>query len=311
MNATPIPEHLDKFHPPLLDQMSPDSSPSHTPAAMPQQMPQQMPPVSLPLPFPTGAGFPGLPGLYRPPMELLKSLGSAAGFPNPFFQQMTRAAATETHTEAPTTQTTSKESNHDLPTDLRKTSASNSPELPVKTEITEEKDDSPPHSRRPHSQQRVRRTTVTEALTQSTTPALDIKIKEERIDTDSQDEEIPRVDTPTPQLAPSPAPRNSLTPTHSSPAQPPITMHPHPSPGAHNHIDHLPTPGQLPPSLHHRDDFFAERFPLNFTKNLSPEHHSPIRSRRTCNVHHSSIQSNTRWHYCRALTVTTTRGRIS
>ncbi|XP_012159664.1 homeotic protein spalt-major isoform X2 [Ceratitis capitata] len=301
MNATPIPEHLDKFHPPLLDQMSPDSSPSHTPAAMPQQMPQQMPPVSLPLPFPTGAGFPGLPGLYRPPMELLKSLGSAAGFPNPFFQQMTRAAATETHTEAPTTQTTSKESNHDLPTDLRKTSASNSPELPVKTEITEEKDDSTSTQQAPaQSTESPTTTTVTEALTQSTTPALDIKIKEERIDTDSQDEEIPRVDTPTPQLAPSPAPRNSLTPTHSSvsapftpptptskplvlapvvqPAQPPITMHPHPSPGAHNHIDHLPTPGQLPPSLHHRDDFFAERFPLNFTKNLSPEHHSPIRS---------------------------------
>ncbi|XP_054744823.1 homeotic protein spalt-major isoform X2 [Anastrepha obliqua] len=293
MNATPIPEHLDKFHPPLLDQISPDSSPSHTPVELPQQMPQHMPPVSLPLPFPPSTAFPGLPGLYRPPMELLKSLGNA-GFPNPFFPQMPPVAGSRT--ETPATQTASKGNKQDTPTDLRKSSASNSPELPVKTEITEKKKDD--------------QSTVQKATSRSSEPtngdtppdappALDIKIKEESIDIDSHDEEMDRADTPPAQSALSPV-RATSSPTQTSasapftpptptskplaltpvghPAQPPITIHAHPSPGMHNHLDHLPTPGQLPPSFHHRDDFFAERFPLNFTKNLSPEHHSPIRS---------------------------------
>uniref|UniRef100_A0A0A1X4A2 Homeotic protein spalt-major n=1 Tax=Zeugodacus cucurbitae TaxID=28588 RepID=A0A0A1X4A2_ZEUCU len=296
MNATPIPEHLDKFHPPLLDQMSPDSSPSHTPSALPQQMPQQMPPVSLPLPFPPSAAFPGLSGLYRPPMELLKSLGNA-GFPHPFFPQMS-SAVSESRAEAPTAQSPPKEHNQDLPTDLRKSSASNSPELQVKTEIMEEKEEDETEKQTTSVAE-----TTEPAVAETpevTTSSLGIKIKEERIDTDSQDEEMERAETPTAPLAPSPVRANASTPTQTSasapftpptptskslalppvvqPAQPPISMHPHPSPGLNNHFDHLPTPGQLPPSLHHRDDFFAERFPLNFTKNLSPEHHSPIRS---------------------------------
>ncbi|XP_036224351.2 homeotic protein spalt-major isoform X1 [Bactrocera oleae] len=298
MNATPIPEHLDKFHPPLLDQMSPDSSPSHTPSALPQQMPQQqMPPVSLPLPFPPSAAFSHLSGLYRPPMELLKSLGNA-GFPNPFFPQLSTAVS-ESRAEAPTAQTAPKEHNQDLPTDLRKSSASNSPELTVKTEVTEEKEEEET-VKQTTTVASTAETTVVVAATEDVTPTLGIKIKEERIDTDSQDEQLERAATPNAQLTPSPARVNASTPTKTSasapftpptptskslamppvvqPAQPPITMHPHPSSGLNNHFDHLPTPGQLPPSLHHRDDFFAERFPLNFTKNLSPEHHSPIRS---------------------------------
>nr|XP_036224355.1 homeotic protein spalt-major isoform X4 [Bactrocera oleae] len=298
MNATPIPEHLDKFHPPLLDQMSPDSSPSHTPSALPQQMPQQqMPPVSLPLPFPPSAAFSHLSGLYRPPMELLKSLGNA-GFPNPFFPQLSTAVS-ESRAEAPTAQTAPKEHNQDLPTDLRKSSASNSPELTVKTEVTEEKEEEET-VKQTTTVASTAETTVVVAATEDVTPTLGIKIKEERIDTDSQDEQLERAATPNAQLTPSPARVNASTPTKTSasapftpptptskslamppvvqPAQPPITMHPHPSSGLNNHFDHLPTPGQLPPSLHHRDDFFAERFSLNFTKNLSPEHHSPIRS---------------------------------
>lgn len=297
MNATPIPEHLDKFHPPLLDQMSPDSSPSHTPAALPQQMPQHLPPVSLPLPFPPSAPFPGLSGLYRPPMELLKSLGSV-GFPNPFFPPMSNAVS-EPRAEAPPAQTTPKEHNQDLPTDLRKSSASNSPELSVKTEITEEKEEDET-AKQTASVAQPADTAAATVTSEDTTSTFAVKIKEEKIDTDSQNEELQRAETPIAQLTQSPVRAHPSTPTQTSasapftpptptskslalppvmqPAQPPITMHPHPSPGLNNHFDHLPTPGQLPPSLHHRDDFFAERFPLNFTKNLSPEHHSPIRS---------------------------------
>ncbi|XP_067624878.1 homeotic protein spalt-major isoform X2 [Eurosta solidaginis] len=300
MNATPIPEHLDKFHPPLLDQMSPDSSPTHTPGAMPQQMPQQMPPVSLPMPFPPNAAFPGMSGLYRPPMELLKSLGAAAGnagFPNPFFPQI--PSTTEMRPEAPSAQIAVKEKSCDTPTDLRKSSASNSPELTVKTEIAEETEEvQADKESAPQSAEKASAST-NEVPPARESPVLNIKIKEERIDADAQDEKMERENSPPARLSASPtpittspaqscasAPFTPPTPTSRplalppviQPAQPHIIMHPHPSPGMHNHIDHLPTPGQLPPSLHHRDDFFADRFPLNFTKNLSPEHHSPIRS---------------------------------
>ncbi|XP_037959809.1 homeotic protein spalt-major isoform X2 [Teleopsis dalmanni] len=295
MNATPIPEHLDKFHPPLLDQMSPDSSPTHSPAAMPQHMPQQLPTVSLPLPFPPGAGFSGLPGLYRPPMEILKSLGAAAGgpsFPNPFFPQMpgmsdgsaVAAAAVQAQAAA---QAAIKSSHQEMPTDLRK-SSSNSPELPIKTEILEERENGDESA-------------TCEKETHKNVPVspTGIKIKSEQIDIDFQHADKDEAVSPATRLAPSPpiAPANlqqsrphlSLTPPTTisaiqplppvvQPVQPPLAMHPHPSPGSQNHLDHLPTPGQLPPSLHHREDFFSERFPLNFTKNLSPDRHSPIRS---------------------------------
>ncbi|XP_059617714.1 homeotic protein spalt-major [Phlebotomus argentipes] len=76
MNPNPIPEHLDKYHPPLLAQLSPGHAPpQHAPLPHPQL------PVSVPVPFPPGAGFPGLP-LYRPPLDLLKPVG---GHPHPLF----------------------------------------------------------------------------------------------------------------------------------------------------------------------------------------------------------------------------------
>ncbi|XP_055681957.1 homeotic protein spalt-major-like isoform X4 [Lutzomyia longipalpis] len=76
MNPNPIPEHLDKYHPPLLSQLSPGHPPpQHTSLPHPQL------PVSVPVPFPPGAGFPGLP-LYRPPLDLLKPMG---GHPHPLF----------------------------------------------------------------------------------------------------------------------------------------------------------------------------------------------------------------------------------
>ncbi|XP_055711265.1 homeotic protein spalt-major isoform X5 [Phlebotomus papatasi] len=76
MNPNPIPEHLDKYHPPLLAQLSPGHAPpQHTSLPHPQL------PVSVPVPFPPGAGFPGLP-LYRPPLDLLKPVG---GHPHPLF----------------------------------------------------------------------------------------------------------------------------------------------------------------------------------------------------------------------------------
>ncbi|GAB0098761.1 Homeotic protein spalt-major [Sergentomyia squamirostris] len=75
MNPNPVPEHLDKYHPPLLSQLSPGHPPQQHPPMSHASMP-----VSVPVPFPPGAGFPGLP-LYRPPLELLKS----GGHPHPLF----------------------------------------------------------------------------------------------------------------------------------------------------------------------------------------------------------------------------------
>lgn len=89
MNPNPIPEHLDKYHPPLLSQLSPGSGgggggpgpgQSHSPG--PQMQHQQMPvgmPPGMSFGGPGGPAFPGL-SLYRPPMELLKPLGSHSLF---------------------------------------------------------------------------------------------------------------------------------------------------------------------------------------------------------------------------------------
>ncbi|XP_037807913.1 homeotic protein spalt-major isoform X1 [Lucilia sericata] len=301
MNATPIPEHLDKFHPPLLDQMSPDSSPSHTPAAMPQQMPSQMPAMNFP-----GASnnFPGLANLYRPPMDILKSLSAssgAAGFSNPFFPQVPGNLG-EAAVQAQAAAQAVLNKNQEIPTDLSKTSEPSSPvNTQIKSEICEEKEEEEPE------QMATKPDTIVEAPKTSTPTPLDIKIKEEKDDCEivQDDMEEDRVHSPLPapatvspaisthspslmsslpQVPNSPPVPTSKPPTTQQlppvvqPIQPPAILHPQPSPGSQHHLDHLPTPGQLPPSMHHRDDFFAERFPLNFTKTLSPERHSPIRS---------------------------------
>ncbi|GBP71641.1 Homeotic protein spalt-major [Eumeta japonica] len=75
MNPNPVPEHLDKYHPPLLAQLSPGPIPGMPPH------PLQFPP-GAPAPFP-----PGLP-LYRPPHHDLlppRPLGDKPLPPHPLF----------------------------------------------------------------------------------------------------------------------------------------------------------------------------------------------------------------------------------
>ncbi|KAM7351508.1 spalt major isoform 2-T2 [Cochliomyia hominivorax] len=299
MNATPIPEHLDKFHPPLLDQMSPDSSPSHTPAAMPQQMPSQMPSMNFP-----GASnnFPGLANLYRPPMDILKSLSAssgATGFNNPFFPQVPGNLG-EAAVQAQAAAQAVLNKNQENPTDLSKTSEPSSPVNPqIKSEICEEKE------QEDHNEEIPKAEAMPEPPKTQSPPPLDIQIKEEKDDCEIVQDDIeerahspmqapavrsPAISTHSPSLSSQPqVPKSPPVPTSKTPTtqhlppvvqpiQPPAILHPQPSPGSQHHFDHLPTPGQLPPSMHHRDEFFADRFPLNFTKTLSPERHSPIRS---------------------------------
>lgn len=78
MNPNPIPEHLDKYHPPLMSQLSPGSGngnggPSHSPG--PQMQHQQMP-VSMPTSMNFGQQGPSFPGLnlFRPQMDLMKPM---------------------------------------------------------------------------------------------------------------------------------------------------------------------------------------------------------------------------------------------
>ncbi|XP_075152307.1 spalt major isoform X2 [Haematobia irritans] len=303
MNATPIPEHLDKFHPPLLDQMSPDSSPSHSPAAMPQQMPaaatssaapaaapQPMPPQMPALNFPSPSNpFPGLSGLYRPPLDLLKSLQSTTGsFPNPFFPQVASNLGEAAAQAQQAAQAVLNKAQQEAPTDLSKTSEPNSPENPrIKSELPEEPEE---EEVMPNEQEKER------AKTPRASSPLAMAIKEEKVDNDmSPDDEraddshhiairspplsrpqVPNSPTPPPPPPPAASKPMSHLPPVVQPIQPPGVMYPQPSPGSQHHLDLLPTPGQLPPSMHHREDFFAERFPLNFTK--TDERHSPIRS---------------------------------
>ncbi|XP_059220813.1 homeotic protein spalt-major isoform X2 [Stomoxys calcitrans] len=299
MNATPIPEHLDKFHPPLLDQMSPDSSPSHSPAAMPQQMPtatpaaasQAMPPQMPALNFPSPSNpFPALTGLYRPPLDILKSLQNTAGsFSNPFFPQVASNLGEAAAQAQQAAQAVLNKANQDAPTDLSKSSEPNSPENPqIKSELPEE----PEEVMMPKEA-----TKESEAPTgESSKPGspMAVTIKEEKLDNYMAQEEeqrsyenhlaasqSPPIARPQVPNTPSPPPPSTNKPLPHlppvvQPVQPPSVMYPQPSPGSQHHLDHLPTPGQLPPSMHHREDFFAERFPLNFTK--TEERHSPIRS---------------------------------
>jgi len=286
MNATPIPEHMDKFHPPLLDQMSPDSSPTHSPAPAPSLPPTTTSSLtqvhaSMSMSFPSSPAFPGLQGLYRPPMELLKSLGAAAGstagLPHPFFPQMPGLGAALKH---------SQQQSQDMPTDLRKSSGPSSPNdeeedlttgrLPVKTEQLEE--EKPENVTREH--------TTAESAEMEAEPEplpLEVRIKEERIDEELEQQQTTQTEalsrrsqSPSPSAEPLSSPLNSRhlhAHSHSSamlgyppvvqPIQPPAIMHAQRSPGSQSHLDHLPTPGQLPPTMPHREDFFSERFPLN------------------------------------------------
>ncbi|BFF95815.1 homeotic protein spalt-major [Drosophila madeirensis] len=308
MNATPIPEHMDKFHPPLLDQMSPtDSSPTHSPA--PPQAPTGCGSGSAAAPPTAMPAFPGLQGLYRPPMEILKSLGAAAGGPHPFFPQMPGLGAALKHS-----------SSSDMPTDLRKSSGPSSPRqeqeqedeemsgrMPVKTELMEEDKEEAEADTSANERE--------EAEPEPQPLPLEVRIKEERLEEEQQQSQQQQEEaeqqlevrrTPSPRVR-SPPVNHHRSHHHQQqhhhhhghhghhgyppvvqPIQPPALMHPQqPSPGSQSHLDHLPTPGQLPPSMPHREDFFAERFPLNFTtgKTLSPEHNSPIRSPAHAHAH--------------------------
>ncbi|KAL5279852.1 SALL1 family protein [Megaselia abdita] len=258
MNATPIPEHLDKFHPPLLEGMSPDSSPTHQP-----QIPNV--PVSLPLSFPPGAGFPGLPaGLYRPQLDLLKSLGP---YQNPFFTHLSSLPGSGhgdntsplPSSQPPTERASSEKSIDDeMPTDLRKSSEPSTPE-----KIKEEPLDEPIHNE--------------EDCNHPEEQPLSLKIKEEKINEDEkEDNEEEMEKTPLPSQPTPPASTPSSTPIPIS-AMPPIN-HPqqtamHPSQASPRNYEHLPQPGQLPPMLHHhREDF------LHFTRTSPDRPRSPIRS---------------------------------
>ncbi|XP_064553522.1 homeotic protein spalt-major isoform X2 [Drosophila montana] len=295
MNATPIPEHMDKFHPPLLDQMSPDSSPTQSPApatGLPPPSTSTLTHMQPSMSFASSPAFPGLQGIYRPPMELLKSLGatagSTAGLPHPFFPQMPGLGAALKHTH---------DQGQDMPTDLRKSSGPSSPHeeedniaaarLPVKSELMEEE-----------KSEHTMEAATAESAELEPLP-LEVRIKEERIDEDQiqlqervQKPEAPNRRTPTPSSSTVPHTpplmqrQNHHVHSHSSvmpayppvvqPIQPPAIMHAQCSPGSQTHLDHLPTPGQLPPTMPQREDFFAERFPLNFASKT--DDHSPIRS---------------------------------
>lgn len=79
MNPNPIPEHLDKYHPPLLAQLSPSAggggSGRQSLSPIPQMPHQQLSgPMPQGMPFgQPGPAFPGL-NLYRPPLDVFKPL---------------------------------------------------------------------------------------------------------------------------------------------------------------------------------------------------------------------------------------------
>lgn len=95
MNPNPIPEHLDKFYPPLLPPLPPGQQPPLSPPPPPTTRPSA--PMSLPFPpipgLPPGLqafqGMPGLP-LFRPPFDLLKQMGA-----HPFFGAIRDAAQSD------------------------------------------------------------------------------------------------------------------------------------------------------------------------------------------------------------------------
>lgn len=142
MNATPIPEHLDKFYPSLLPSVAPGQQPPLSPD-LPSNTRQNVSAPPLNLPFPPIPGLPanlqslqslqGLPGLpfLRPPFDLLKQMGS-----HPFFGAM-REAVQQQHQHQHQLQHHEQRRNHEQesPADLRKLS-----DL-TKTQIKEEPND--------------------------------------------------------------------------------------------------------------------------------------------------------------------------
>ncbi|EDW29156.1 GL18566 [Drosophila persimilis] len=176
-------------------------------------------------------------------------------------------------------------------------------QMPVKTELMEEDKEEEEANEEQDTSAHDRSETETEPEPEPL--PLEVRIKEERLEEESSEQhqsQDPEEEHLEVRRTPSPRVRSPPVNHHRShhhahhghhahhahhgyppvvqPIQPPALMHAQPSPGSQSHLDHLPTPGQLPPSMPHREDFFAERFPLNFTtgKTLSPEHNSPIRS---------------------------------
>lgn len=164
MNPNPIPEHLDKFYPPILPPLPPGQqappSPPPPPTSAPTA-PRPPPPPQMSIPFPPipglPPGFPGIPGLpmFRPPFDLLKQMSA-----HPFFGTAMRDAVHQQHQQ----QQQQDESDQDGPADLSKPiqpmltpepSASPDPpmmEMPVTTIIKEEPNEDEPLSppTRPH-----------------------------------------------------------------------------------------------------------------------------------------------------------------
>lgn len=305
MNTTPIPEHLDKFHPPLLDQFSPDTSPIQTPHSIPStditKLPAQMSSVSLPMTFPSdissfGAGFPGI---YRQPLELLKSLNipGQTGFANPFFPRIpgnvsdvsvVAAAAMQAQAAA---HAVLNKSCQEIPTDLSKTSQPQSPEVTcIKVESYAEESPQRPSSTSPSNLETV--SSLNAPLIKNEKDEEDSSLLNgKQIDTEKAEhpqcvEESMEVVTST-ESSFSPTLQERCTSVPNEPTVPASTsshiLLPHMQPLRtspdnqtlsppeyhNNHFDHLSMTNKLPPSLHQRDNFFMDRY---------PEQHSPIRS---------------------------------
>lgn len=159
MNPNPIPEHLDKFYPPILPPLPPgqQAPPSPPPPTSAPTAPRpSLPPPTLSIPFPSIPGLPpglqnfqGIPGLpmFRPPFDLLKQMGA-----HPFFGAAMRDVVQQQQQQ----QLQDQESDQDGPADLstsihpscsREPSASPEPpmmEMPVTTIIKEEPTDETP-----------------------------------------------------------------------------------------------------------------------------------------------------------------------
>lgn len=125
MNPHPIPEHLDKFYPPLLPPLPPGQQPPISPP--PPQSSRPPAPMNLPFPpipgLPPGLqGFQGIPGLplFRPPFDLLKQMGA-----HPFFGAIRDAVHHEQRQEVQKQQTEEQLS----PADLSKPPLTISPKI--------------------------------------------------------------------------------------------------------------------------------------------------------------------------------------
>lgn len=153
MNPNPIPEHLDKFYPPLLPPLPPGQQPPLSPPLPPTS--QSIPPHSassatsrqpsqqsqMALPFPPIPGLPpglqafqGIPGLpmFRPPFDLLKQMGA-----HPFFGAMRDAVHQQEQREQ-----LQQINEQDSPADLSKPSPAAVATIPV-APVLQQKSPSP------------------------------------------------------------------------------------------------------------------------------------------------------------------------